>query len=76
MKWLGYRIIREAFIDYLWDVHFDTLGIGAKVSLKDIVDVNCSEKFYISDQGKKGILRRADSDNKDINPTLKNLLQK
>jgi DNA (cytosine-5)-methyltransferase 1 len=76
VKWLGYRIIREAFLDYLWDIHYDTLNVGDKVSLKDIVDVNCSEKFYISRQGKQGILRRADSDHKDLNPTLKNLLQK
>jgi len=74
IKWIGYRLIRELFLDYLWHIHADTLDIGNKTELKDILDVNCPEKFYVSSKGKEGILRRSETRARVINPKLKTFL--
>ncbi len=74
IKWVGYRLIKEIFIKYLWHIHADSLDVGNKVELKDILDIDCAEKFYISQKAKLGILRRSETRVRVINPKLKAFL--
>lgn len=54
----------------------ETPGNPKVGSLKDIIDVNASENFYISPVGCKGILRRKNERKLTMNPRLEEILTK
>jgi len=58
IKWLGYRLIRVLFIKYLWNIDSNIMNIGNKATIQDIVEIDCDEKFYISQKAKNGMLSR------------------